>query len=246
MKEEVAVEKGMKDQQTHRYFDRFTPHYNPRRFDFAIEYLNRHSSADGRLIDIGCGDGATLYLIKEKTQLRHLTGLDISRNYLDRARERVGCDVIEGSILDDGFVDEYANRYDYCTLGAVLHHLIGRTRRESFRYASQCLENSMRLLKPEGCLLMFEPTHAPSILMDIVFWTKKTVGLLADQRIELLSRWANVGQPVVSYYTPRQIHSFLAGIANSNILEEKALDRKRLGFVIKRVGLGVILQKSEA
>jgi 2-polyprenyl-3-methyl-5-hydroxy-6-metoxy-1,4-benzoquinol methylase len=46
----------MKDQQTHEYFDQFTPHYSPKKFNFALEYLN--------IVDIGCGDGATLHSIK--------------------------------------------------------------------------------------------------------------------------------------------------------------------------------------
>jgi SAM-dependent methyltransferase len=235
----------MIDEQTRDYFDRFTPHYGPKRFDFAIEYLNRHANSSQKLIDIGCGDGATLYLIKEKTPLIQLAGLDISKNSLNDARELTGCDMIEGSILDRAIINKYAHQFDYCTLKAVIHHLIGKTRAESFRYASRCLENSLKLLKPDGCLIIYEPTHAPSSLMDIVFWTKKTISRFTNQRIELLKGWVNFGLPVVSYYTPKQMHSFIEDFSDARMLDEVIVAEKRLAFIIKRVDLGIIVKKME-
>lgn len=235
----------MNDEQTRDYFDRFTPYYNPQRFGFAIDYLKRNSNRNQKLIDVGCGDGATLSLIKEKTPLTQLAGLDVSRNSLNKAGELVGCDLIEGSILDRAIVDRYSGQFDYCTLKAIIHHLIGKTRTESFRYASQCLENSLQLLKPNGSLIIFEPTHTPSLIMDMVFWTKKIIGTFTNQRVELLQRWVNFGQPVVSYYTPQQVRSFVAAFPNARTFEEVIVDEKRKAFVINRVGFGLIVKKVE-
>lgn len=236
----------MKDQQTHDYFDQFTPHYNPERFDFALEYFNEVAKDQQNILDIGCGDGTTLHLIKTRTPLRVLFGLDISENYLRKARELVGCDTIEGSILDNAIVEEHRGRFNYCTMGAVIHHLIGNSRKESFQYAQTCLTNAIDLLKPDGSLVIFEPTYGPSALMDLVFWIKKIVGSLTSERVELSKSWMNVGQPVVSYYTPEQLLSFIEGIPGTNILTNKEIDKSRLGLVIYRVGMGIVVKKMAA
>jgi SAM-dependent methyltransferase len=234
----------VKDKKTHEYFDKFTPHYKPERFNFAIQFLKKHSNAENSLIDIGCGDGATLWLVKERTPLKRLTGLDISTNYLKKAQELVGCEAVEGSILDNDFLDKYRRNYDYCTLGAVLHHLIGKNRKASASYAAQCLKNSMALLKPGGYLIIFEPTHSPSFLMTIVFYLKKIVGHFADNRVELYAKWINFGHPVVSYYTVEQVIQFIDNLPNTDTIQKVIVDKKRLGYLIKRIGLGLIIRKS--
>lgn len=233
----------MNDQQTHDYFDEFTPHFNPERFAFAIDYLKRNATSEKTLIDVGCGDGATLQLIKDNTPLQRLVGLDISENYLRKANELVGCNTIKGSILDNIALAEHWGKYDYCTLGAVIHHMIGKNRKESFHHMKSCLENSVRLLIPGGSLIIFEPTYSPSMAMDLVFWIKKIVGSFANKRIQISKRWANIGQPVVSYYTPEQLVSYIEGINDAQILVKKTVDKRRLGFVISRVGMGVIVTK---
>jgi SAM-dependent methyltransferase len=234
----------MDDKRTLEYFDQFTPHYDPERFNFALDYLRENSSPNQSLIDIGCGDGATLFLVKQNTNLKeNLFGLDISSNYLSKAQELVGCKTIEGSVLDPALIENYSGKFDFCTLGAVIHHLIGNSRKQSFEFAAHCLNNSIKLLKPNGRLIIFEPTHSPSYMMDVIFWTKKLFGSLTNERIELFSKWANFGQPVVSYYTPEQLLSFLAQVPKTKILDKVIVDKKRMGFVIQRVGLGLIVEK---
>ena len=234
----------MSDKQTLDYFDNFTPHFKPERFEFALEYLNNVATDKQRILDIGCGDGGTLYLIMKNTPLKTLFGLDISKNYLKKARGLVGCDTIQGSILDRNSCDQYWGTFDYCVLGAVIHHLIGKNRKESFQYAKLCLENAIGLLKPGGSLLIFEPTHSPSVIMDLVFWIKKTVGNLTNKRIEISTKWANIGQPVVSYYTRKQLLSFIECVPNIEIVLNRIMDDSRLGIIIHRIGMGIIVRKS--
>ena len=141
-------------------------------------------------------------------------------------------------------MDKYRRNYDYCTLGAVLHHLIGKNRKVSATYAAQCLKNSMALLKPGGYLIIFEPTHSPAFLMTIVFYLKKIVGHFADKRVELFAKWINFGHPVVSYYTVEQVLQMVDNLQDTDTVEKVIVDKKRKGYIIKRVGLGLIIRKA--
>jgi 2-polyprenyl-3-methyl-5-hydroxy-6-metoxy-1,4-benzoquinol methylase len=236
----------MKDQQTHDYFDDFTPHYPPERFNFAIEFLRENAEPDASLIDIGCGDGANLHLIKTQTDLTRFTGMDISEKYLEKARNQVGCETVNGSILDDMFVEQHRGKFDYCTIGSVLHHLIGGTRAESTRLAIKCMENSMALLKPGGHMIIYEPTHGPQFLMTIVFWLKKIIGGIVRKRVEVGPNWINFGQPVVSYYTVQQMEQFLNGLKNAKTVRNVVINKQKLGGVIDRISLGLVVEKLPA
>ena len=235
----------MEDRDTRAYFDAHTPHFNPSRFEFALSFIRRNCTDQSTLIDVGCGDGATLGLIQAQTSVSDLTGMDVSDNYLRKAKDALGCRTITGSILDTRLVAEHAGIYDFCVLGAVLHHLIGASRTESRDAASLCLRNAMMLLKTDGHLIVFEPTHGPVFLMTAIFYIKKLFGSLSQQRLELGRRWANFGQPVVSYYTEDELTRMTGSLGNADLVKRTVVDKRRFALIIQRVGLGLILQKKE-
>jgi len=235
----------MQDRATHAYFDTFTPNFAPERFEFALSFL-RGAPRDARLIDVGCGDGATLWMIKNNAPIASLTGMDISENYLRKAASAVGCNTIHGSILDEQLVARHAASFDFCVLGAVLHHLIGFNRRQCRKAARECLRNALRLVKPGGHVLIFEPTHGPAPLMTAVFYVKKLVGSVFSRRIEILQRWANLGQPVVSYYTATQLDAMVSGLTNARVISRSVVDESRMGMIIRRKGIGLIVQNSQS
>ena len=235
----------MHDRATHAYFDTFTPNFAPERFEFALSFL-RGAAADARLIDVGCGDGATLWMIKNNAPIASLTGMDISENYLGKAARSVGCETIHGSILDADLVARHAASFDFCVLGAVLHHLIGFNRRQCRKAATECLRNALMLVKPGGHVLIFEPTHGPAPLMTAVFYLKKLVGSLFSRRVEILRRWANLGQPVVSYYTAGQLDEMVADLPNARVISRAVVDESRMGILIQRKGIGLIVQNAQS
>lgn len=233
----------MDDNNTKFYFDKFTPHYNPKRFKFALDFLEDEAEQDASLLDVGCGDGATLALISEATRIKNLWGLDVSENYLSKASANTGCQTILGSILDDELVMAHQGSFDYCTLGAVLHHLIGKSRDESFQFGECCLSNCLKLLKPGGMLLIFEPTHSPAVVMDAVFWIKKTVGRIVKSRVELGPAWLNIGHPIVSYYTEDQLRLLIEQNDAAEMQTFERINENRLGGFINRIGIGAIIVK---
>jgi SAM-dependent methyltransferase len=227
---------------TKSYFNDLTPHFSPNRYNFALDYINQHADNTTKLIDIGCGDGSTLLLIKENSRICNLTGMDISEQYLNKAKMNVQCNTIQASILDNDIIQQYRDHYDFCILGAVLHHIIKKTRKSSYRAVHRAIKNSLELLKNDGYLIIFEPTLRPKFLMDVIFYIKKFFSLFTSNRIELGFRWLNIGLPIVSYYTKSQIYDTLKTL-DVFIVENKIIDKYRVGLFIQREGIGLILQK---
>ncbi len=232
----------MRDKKTHEYFDRNTPKYPAGNLMFAADYMRRHARKTARLIDVGCGDGESLSMLKDKAGLSDLTGMDITMHYLAKAQERTGCNIVLGSILDGELVKARRGSWDFVVMKAVLHHLIEKNRASSYRAARTAIKNSLSLLGQDGRLFIYEPAHGPKFLMDLVFHVKKVFSHLSSNRIELTRKWLNIGQPVVSYYEPGQIEAMVKE-AGGEIVESRVIDTKRLGYVIKRTGVGLVIKK---
>jgi len=113
------------------YFDRFTPNYDPERTHFILEDF-RHRNNVNSVLDVGCGDGATLKYLGDRFKGLSLHGVDPSRSYIERARSvsEISSATV-GSILD-GLPEELQEcRYDAVIMASVLHHLVGTTRKDS-------------------------------------------------------------------------------------------------------------------
>ncbi len=123
----VASDDVTKDTATRDYFDQEVPRYGQNRFKFAVRFLNEHASPDATLIDVGCGAGKTLALLKQHTGIKNFIGLDVSSSSLEATARATGADTLHGSILQEAFVVANENRFDYAVLGAVLHHVIEKT-----------------------------------------------------------------------------------------------------------------------
>jgi SAM-dependent methyltransferase len=193
------------DPETTAYFDSSVPEYSIERLRDAAHFIKAHQKDDASLIDIGAGTGNTLAYLSESTRVSSLAALDVSGESLRLLRDRVACEIHQGSILDRDFVDAIGSRFDFAIVAAVLHHLIGRSRSQSRAFARIAVENSKRLIKPGGYLIIHEPVFSPQIAMSGVFYLKKAVTRFTGERVGALGYWNNVGAPVVSYYTTAQL-----------------------------------------
>lgn len=209
---------NVRDAATEAYFDERTPEYDAARFGLAAEWIRR-AGPEASLVDIGCGTGNVLAYLRDATGVRRLAGLDTSPRYLEQARERVSCETHLGSILDPALVAGLAGRFDFALLGAVLHHLIGRTRRASRERARQALGHALTLVRPGGHVIVLEPVFYPTLMMDLVFWAKKAATTLTSRRIELFDQWNNLGAPVVSYYTNEELREMVARDPRAELVE---------------------------
>jgi len=109
-------------------------------FDFSVFYLT--SKPHGRLLDLGCGSGAKLKLMKELGW--QVEGLDFDPAAVGQAREE-GITVHFGTLEDQRLPDE---TFDAITASHFIEHL-----HDPLRMLQEC----RRLLKPGGLLVVLTP-----------------------------------------------------------------------------------------
>lgn len=117
-------------------------------FKEILLFLNKSLPGKGKLLDIGCGYGHFIEIMKR--QGWSVYGIDLSHKVLLYAKEK-GLDVLETSIDDVSFPDEY---FDVVTAFYVLEHVTNPL---------QVLKNIYKMLKPCGILVLRVPHTTPII-----------------------------------------------------------------------------------
>jgi SAM-dependent methyltransferase len=222
------------DAATIAYFDEHVPEYEHERLEFAGRFIRYHTQPGASLIDLGCGVGNVLDFLKRTAGIAEVVGVDVSENCLARTRERVVCETFRGSIFDPVFVATIERRFDFAVLAAVLHHLIGRSRKHSRRYAELALQNAASLVKPGGYVIVHEPIFYPPSAMTGMFYLKKAVSQLSTRRVGIGGYWNNIGAPVVSYYTNEQLEEMVS-CTPSLAVTERNVEPESLGPLLDRM-----------
>ena len=216
-----------------------TPEYDAAsRFAHAAEWIRRLAGDDSSLVEVGCGSGNVLAYLRDETGVVRLAGIDVSARSLEHARGRTACETHHGSILDADLVAGLAGRFDFAVLGAVLHHLVGRTRRASRGRARRALAHAVSLVRPGGHVILHEPVFYPPWTMSLVFYAKRVASALTPRRLELFDRWNNLGAPVVSYYTNEDLRRMVEADARAELLDLRSepayLSRLQRAVAIRR------------
>lgn len=115
------------------------------------------------VMDIGCGNGALAFDIKPFC--RSVTGIDISRENIDRARERFSREGIS-YMCADALTCQFERPYDAIILSNVLEHIEGRVEFLKRIYANQNKERPPVLL-----------IRVPMINRDWITLYKKEMGV---------------------------------------------------------------------
>jgi 2-polyprenyl-3-methyl-5-hydroxy-6-metoxy-1,4-benzoquinol methylase len=120
---------------------------NLHKFRNQAGILAEHLPLSGaRVLDIGCGGGLFLSLLKQ--QGARVTGIELSDSRAQYARMKHDLQIYKHPIESDFWQKEYAGHFDAVTLWDVIEHV---------NYPFQTLQCAVNVLRPGGWLLIDTP-----------------------------------------------------------------------------------------
>jgi len=235
------------DQATVDYFDGHLHEYGKERIRGVASLVKDRVPPKASLADIGSGTGTNLKRLSRQLGIRDITAMDVSRNSLDKLSQRMPRAKTRCvSILDATDLEPYRGQYDVVLMAAVLHHLVRGSRSASLSDARLGMSNALSLAKPGGVLIVMEPVFSPRVSSWGLFWLKRAVTGVTQDRVPIGSYWNNVGAPVVSFYTPEQVRGMAldsGGTIVAEQAEEESLDH--VDRLIRKKNLTLVIQRPE-
>jgi 2-polyprenyl-6-hydroxyphenyl methylase/3-demethylubiquinone-9 3-methyltransferase len=120
---------------------------NAKKFHNQAGVLAKHLPLRGAtVLDIGCGGGLFLSLLKQEGA--EVTGIELSDSRAHYARTKHGLEIHKRPIESDFWQNGFANHFDAVTLWDVIEHV---------NYPMQTLRSAVCVLKPGGLLLIDTP-----------------------------------------------------------------------------------------
>ena len=120
---------------------------NARKFNHQAEIIGKHLPLqDAKVLDIGCGGGLFLSILKKKGA--DVTGIELSDSRAQYAKSKHQLDIHKYPIENDFWQKGCANHFDAVTLWDVIEHV---------NYPFQTLRSAVQVLKSGGLLLIDTP-----------------------------------------------------------------------------------------
>ncbi|HWQ19789.1 MAG TPA: class I SAM-dependent methyltransferase [Methanotrichaceae archaeon] len=145
--------------------------YHHKIYKMLHELLSVSSHEPFSVLDLGCGDAFFMSKALSGTPVDRYTGVDISAIALDLARNNMAERPCSKSFVNGDFyalLDGDMDRFDLIWIGLSMHHL-------SLLQKDHFITRCCQILKPDGCLMAFEPTMRDG-----------------EDRDEFCRRWRNV------------------------------------------------------
>lgn len=168
-------------------------------FDYSASYL--HAQPGGRLLDVGCGNGAMLRLMQDRGW--RVEGIDVDPEAVSNARAK-GLKVHHGSLLEQEFLD---GTFDAIVMNHVIEHV---------PEPDGLLRECHRILKVGGRLVIVTP-NVSSMLhkkfrqkwrgleppRHLHLFTRSSLQILAlNERFTVVSLWTSIrGAPGIYFQT---------------------------------------------
>ena len=211
-----------------------SPRYVERRLRHAVlEYVDAKSFAGKRVLDFGCGSGASLLVLSRILPRCELVGVEIDRRLIELARRRAqhfGIDSVQ--VLQSPSPETLPpalGQFDFIMFSAVFEHLRPHERRE-------LLPLVWRHLRPGGVLFLNQTPHR--------YWPVEThttgglpfINYLPDRvalayarrfakRIAPTETWSSLLRRGIRGGTVGEIMGILGGCARAELLPPRVGDR---------------------
>ena len=161
----------------------------------------------------------------------------------DAYRKQVngGISLIGGNALDLPFG---ARSFEWVVVKNLLHHLVGRTRRESKAYVKRAVEELIRVTKDGGHIIILDQYNRHRLFSSIVFYLTLFFSVFG---ISFKSfGWGK--DVIVSFLTPDETRGFLMGAGDVEIVlnVENRLDVSRklkYTLLMSNIGRLVVIGK---
>jgi 2-polyprenyl-6-hydroxyphenyl methylase/3-demethylubiquinone-9 3-methyltransferase len=122
---------------------------NSQKFRHQVEVLKTHLPIKNmNVLDIGCGGGLFLSLLKQEGA--NVVGIELSDSRAHYAASKHGLEIHKHPIESDFWQKGYKNHFDAVTLWDVIEHV---------NYPVQTLQCAANVLKPGGLLLIDTPAR---------------------------------------------------------------------------------------
>jgi len=223
--------------------DKVRDDYNHIAFDFSntrvniwpeIAVLFDYIKKGDKILDLGCGNGRFVNIIKEKGG--EYFGTDVSKNLIDIAKKTYPNENFQTTgPLKLPFIDNY---FDVIYSIAVLHHIPSNDFRLEF------LQEAKRALKTGGIfvLTVWKPKDKQERFLKVKFLLKKIFGLAGglDFR-DVIEKWfgSNKGERYFHCFSQKELASLLkeAGfeVLKSGIIQNEKGNRQNLFAVLKKL-----------
>lgn len=169
----------------------------------------------------GGGSGAFLDLVLENTSIKETYNMEL---VYDTYRKQVngGISLIGGNALDLPFKD---CSFEWVVVKNLLHHLVGRTRRESKAFVRRAVEELIRVTKNGGYVIILDQYNRHRLFSSAIFYLTLFFSVFGIG-FKSFGWGKNV---IVSFLTPDETRDFLTGASNVEIVlnVENRLDVSR-------------------
>lgn len=168
----------------------------------GFEKLAQYAKSGERVLDLGCGNGRLLDLLRNK-KINYI-GVDNSQALIEIARKKYpGADFRAGDALNLSFPD---NSFDKICSIAVLHHIPSRDLRLRF------LQEAKRTLKPEGLLILTVwDLRRKKLWLNIKFGLLKILRKSKLDFGDVLVPWQNKADRYVHCFSKRELRGAVRG-----------------------------------
>ena len=122
-------------------------HANTQKFENQANILKKHLSLkNAKVLDIGCGGGLFLSLLKQEGA--EVLGIELSDSRAQYAKTKHNLEIHKRPIESEFWQKGYANHFDAVTLWDVIEHV---------NYPFETLQSAVNVLKEGGLLLIDTP-----------------------------------------------------------------------------------------
>lgn len=175
-----------------------------------IDFIRIHALSDSKILEVGGGSGAFLDLVLENTGFKKVYNMELVYNTYKR-QVNGGISLIGGNALDIPFKD---CSFDYVVIKNLLHHLVGRSRRESKLFAKRAIEELTRVTKDGGYIFILDQYNRHRLFSSVIFYLTLFFSVFSIS-FKSFGLGKNV---IVSFLTPDETMNLLTGRGNVEIV----------------------------